>query len=84
MDQVQRRRDREETSGGPPAPHNSVDQSVIVLDETLQEISLDVFGEGEDGGEAVTAAVPAEEEQELIVIGDDTEEEDEGDRSEYG
>ena len=34
--QVQSRRNREETRGCPPAPHNSVDQSVIVLDDTLQ------------------------------------------------
>ena len=34
--QVRRRREREEASGCPPAPHNSVDQSVIVLDDTLQ------------------------------------------------
>lgn len=39
--QVRRRREREEASGCPPAPHNSVDQSVIVLDDTLQENTLE-------------------------------------------
>ena len=34
--QVQGRREREQRRGCPPAPHNSVDQSVIVLDDTLQ------------------------------------------------
>ena len=33
----------EQTRGCPPAPHNSVDQSVIVLDDTLQVNSKYIF-----------------------------------------
>ena len=38
--QVQSRREREETSGGPPVPHNSVDRTIVlddVLDSSHQE-----------------------------------------------
>ena len=81
--QVQRRREREETSGGPPAPHNSVDrtivlndvpdsshqedESVIVMEDTLPARRREV---------SLPAPVGVEDDQELIVIEDDTEEED--------
>ena len=81
--QVQSRREREETSGGPPAPHNSVDrtivlndvpdsshqedESVIVMEDTLPARRREV---------SLPAPVGVEDDQELIVIEDDTEEED--------
>ena len=77
-DHVQRRREGEQTRGCPPAPHNSVDQSVIVLDETLQEIQ-EVFQEGGEATAVPTEGrpVPINVEEEFIVIGDDTVEEQE-------
>ena len=74
--QVQRRREREETSGGPPAPHNSVDrtivrtfldESVVIMEDTLPARRREV---------SLPAPVGVEDDQELIVIEDDTEEED--------
>jgi hypothetical protein len=73
-DQVQRRREGEQSRGCPPAPHNSVDQSLIVLDETLQENIQEVFQEGGEATAGPTEGrpVPTDDEEELIVIGDDT------------
>ena len=90
-DQVHRRRERE-LAGGPPAPHNSVDQSVILLDETLQERPQvqeeEVFVDLEEPTRPVPAFVPDPSVQpvqpgpdhdpdSVIVIGDTDTEEDE-------
>ena len=43
--QVQRRREREETSGGPPAPHNSVDRTIVLDDVPDSSHQEEVFRE---------------------------------------
>ena len=43
--QVQRRREREETSGGPPAPHNSVDRTIVLDDVPDTSHQEEVFRE---------------------------------------
>ena len=43
--QVQSRREREETSGGPPAPHNSVDRTIVLNDVPDSPHQEEVFRE---------------------------------------
>ena len=69
--QVQRRREREETSGGPPAPHNSVDRTIVLDDLPDSSHQEEVFREALRGQRALARRpLPTFLDESVIVMED--------------